>query len=112
MSDGLRPWGMSTDRGAPQPARPRPSVGHRLLGGPPLAVALRLVFVSLVVGVVMMWLGIEPVDVVRGVVRAIERVWAMGFEAFGQLGRYFVAGAAIVVPLWLVSRLLSIKGPR
>ena len=93
--------------------RPAPrAVGHRLLGGPPLAVLIRLVFVSLVVGALLMWLNIEPIDVLQGAMRAAERLWAMGFDAFGQAGRYVMAGAVIVVPVWLVMRLLTMRGMR
>jgi hypothetical protein len=90
----------------------RPSPAHRLLGGPPLAVLLRLVFVSLVVGALLMWLDVDPMDVVRGVVRTFDRLWALGFDAFGQIGRYILAGAVIVVPIWFVMRLLMIRGAR
>lgn len=92
-------------------ARPA-SASHRLFGGPPLAVLLRLVFVSLVVGALLMWLDIEPMAVIQGVFRAFERLWAMGFEAFGQAGRYVLAGAVIVVPVWFVIRLLTFRSAR
>jgi hypothetical protein len=108
MSERTQPWGLETDR--PVPVRSQ-RFGHRLFGGPPLAVLIRLLFVSLVVGAVMMWLGIEPLDVLTLLTDAVHRVWAMGFDALGQIGRYLVAGAAIVVPLWIVARLLSLRGP-
>ena len=92
------------------PARPTPA--QRFFGGPPLAVLLRLVFVSLVVGALLVWLDVDPMDLVRGVVRAFDRLWAMGFEAFGQVGRYILAGAVIVVPVWFVMRLLTMRGAR
>lgn len=92
------------------PARRPP--GARVLGGPPLTVLIRLIFASLVVGALLMWLNIEPADVLRSAVRLAERLWDMGFEAFGQAGRFILAGAVIVVPIWLVMRLLSVRGPR
>lgn len=92
------------------PARPAP--GHRMFGGPPVTVLLRLIFASLVVGALLMWLDIEPMTLVANVIRLGERLWAMGFEAFGQAGRYVLAGAVIVVPIWFVMRLLTIRGPR
>ena len=85
----------------------RPAPGHRLLGGPPLTVLARLVFASLLVGALLMWLDVEPLDLIRNAARVAERLWAMGFEAFGQAGHYILAGAVIVVPIWLVMRLLS-----
>lgn len=90
----------------------RPALAARFLGGPPLTVLIRLVFASLVVGALLMWLNVEPVDVLRNVVRLGERLWAMGFEAFGQAGRFILAGAVIVVPIWFLTRLLTIRGPR
>jgi hypothetical protein len=90
----------------------QPSLAHRFFGGPPLAVLVRLLFVSLVVGAILMWLDIQPLDVVQGFVRAAEHLWAMGFEAFGQAGRYILAGAVIVVPIWFVMRLLTMRNTR
>ncbi len=90
----------------------RPSQGSRFLGGPPLTVLVRLVFASLVVGALLMWLDIEPVDVLNSAIRLAERLWNMCFEAFGQAGRYILAGAVIVVPVWFVMRLLTMSGSR
>lgn len=85
----------------------RSATGNRLLGGPPLTVALRLLFASLVVGALLMWLNVEPMDLVRHAILVLERLWAMGFEAFGQAGHYILAGAVIVLPIWLATRLLT-----
>ena len=109
MSDGSQAWGTGANRDlAPRPQ----ALGHRVLGGPPVAVAVRLVFASLVVGAVMMWLRIEPVDVMVAAAKGVHHLWAMGFLAAGQLGRYLLAGAAIVVPLWALARVMSLRGPR
>ena len=107
MRDEQTPWGMSVNHGVvPPPA------SHRFLGGPPLTVLLRLLFVSVIVGALLMWLHLEPLDVVREGIRAIERLWAMGYDALGDIGRYLLAGAVIVVPVWLVIRLLSFRPVR
>jgi hypothetical protein len=68
---------------------------------------LRLVVLSLIVGALLMWLDVRPYEVIDGVVRFAHRIWALGFDAIRQLGDYLLAGAIIVVPIWLVSRLLS-----
>jgi hypothetical protein len=109
MREGPEPRGFSLNH---EVAPSRASLGYRLFGGPPLTVLLRLLFVSLVVGALLMWLDIEPMDVVRGVLRVADRLWAMGFDAFGQAGRYILAGAVIVVPVWFVVRLLTLRGVR
>ncbi|UDL96361.1 DUF6460 domain-containing protein [Lichenihabitans sp. PAMC28606] len=89
-----------------------PSLAYRFFGGPPVTVLIRLIFICLVVGALLMWLNVEPMEVVRGALRAGERLWAMGFDAFGQAGRYVLAGAVIVVPIWFVMRLLTMRGAR
>jgi Domain of unknown function (DUF6460) len=87
----------------PQPETPL----TRFLGGSPVSVFLRLLLLSLIVGAVLMWLDIRPYDIIDGLVRFAHRIWALGFDAIRQLGDYLLAGAIIVVPIWLVSRLLS-----
>ena len=80
---------------------------HRFLGGSPLAVLLRLAFVSLVVGALMAWLDIDALVLLSWIEQTVARLWAAGFDAVRQLGRYFLAGAALVVPIWLVTRLFG-----
>lgn len=90
----------------PVPAR-APVRANRFLGGPPLAVFAKLVLVSILVGVVLSVLGLDPLNIVHSIQRLIESVWNMGFDAFNLLWRYFVLGAVIVVPIWLIVRLLN-----
>ena len=46
----------------------------RFLGGPPLAVFVRLLLISLIVGAVLMWLDIRPAEIIYGVQRLIQRL--------------------------------------
>lgn len=85
---------------------------QRFFGGSPLAALIKLALVSLVVGALLMWLNIEPYAVVHAAERFVSRIWSMGFDALRELGRYLVAGALIVVPIWFVARLLSLRGAR
>ena len=84
----------------------------RFLGGTPVNVGLRLFFLSLVVGALLMWLDIKPADIVRELLLFVDRIWRMGFHAFRDLGAYLIAGAMIVVPIWLVLRVVNMRGPR
>ncbi|MGO9134569.1 MAG: DUF6460 domain-containing protein [Methylovirgula sp.] len=81
----------------------------RFLGGTPANVALRLILLSIIVGALLMWLDIRPIDVIETCVRFARRVWAMGFDAIRELGTYVLAGAMIVVPVWLVLRLFNLR---
>ncbi|MBA5779175.1 integrase [Stappia sp. F7233] len=81
---------------------------ERFLGGSPGRVLLRLVFLSFVAGVLMSALGLYPLDLLDGVITFIRRLWEAGFEALGRVGHYFVLGAMVVVPVWLVLRVLDL----
>jgi hypothetical protein len=83
---------------------------QRFFGGPPLAVVGRLILLSILVGVILAAIGLDPWNILESVRRLIERVWNMGFDAIRWLWRYFLLGAVIVVPIWLLVRLA--KAPR
>jgi hypothetical protein len=79
----------------------------RIFGGSPLAVLGRLVLVSILVGVVLTALGLDPFDIVHSIERLIRSIWNMGWDAVKWLWRYFLLGAVIVIPIWLVIRLIN-----
>jgi Domain of unknown function (DUF6460) len=79
----------------------------KILGGSPLAVLARLILVSILVGVVLSALGLDPFDIVRSVERMIRSVWNMGWQAVSYVWRYFLLGAVLVIPIWLITRLVN-----
>jgi hypothetical protein len=83
---------------------------ENFLGGSPLYVAVRLFFVSLVVGALLMWLELRPADILSGVQAFFDRIYQLGFGAIRELVSYVLAGAVFVVPAWLVLRLMSVGG--
>jgi hypothetical protein len=83
---------------------------QRFLGGPPMAVLGRLVLLSILVGVILAAIGLDPWNILESVERLLEHVWNMGFDAVRWLWRYFLLGAVIVVPIWFLVRLA--KTPR
>ncbi len=87
------------------------SVATRFLGGSPLTVLVRLVVVSLLVGALMSWLGVDALDLLDDLQRGLVHLYGTGFAALNDLGRTALAGAAVVIPVWLVLRLLSYRGP-
>jgi hypothetical protein len=80
---------------------------HDFLGGSPLQVLVKLLFVSLVVGALLMWLEIEPMDLVHGARRFFDRISSLGFGAVHTVIGYVITGAVIVVPIWFVLRLFN-----
>ena len=79
----------------------------RFLGGSPLAVAFRLILLSILVGVVLAAIGFDPWNIVNSIRLLFQRLWDLGFDAINGLWRYFLLGAVIVFPIWFLSRLLS-----
>jgi hypothetical protein len=84
----------------------------RLFGGPPLSVIFRLVLLSILIGVILEVLGLDPWNVIDSLRSLVLRIWDMGFDAVRWLWRYLLLGAALVVPIWLVMRLMGIARGR
>jgi Family of unknown function (DUF6460) len=70
----------------------------KLLGGSPLAVIGRLILLSILVGVILAAIGLDPWDIIEAVERLIEHIWNLGFDAARWLWRYFLLGAVLVIP--------------
>lgn len=80
---------------------------EKFLGGSLIGVLIRLVILSVIVGVILAALGLEPFDVINGVRRLAERIYDMGYDAFAKGFSYFLTGALLVVPIWLIARLFK-----
>jgi hypothetical protein len=77
------------------------------LGGSPAGVALRLVVVSFIVGIVLVTFGFDPADIIDSFVSIIHHLVDFGLTDVRQIGRVLATGALVVVPIWLVLRLLD-----
>lgn len=82
---------------------------NRLLGDTPARTVVKLVLVSLVVGFVMAFLGIFPADILDGLHRFFLGLWYRGFEALGEIWRYLLLGATVVIPVFIILRLFSYR---
>jgi len=82
---------------------------NRFLGDTPLRVALKLLVLSLLVGIVMSAFGWTPWDILAATRDFFVRVWDMGFAALGRFGDYILLGAAVVVPVFIVLRILNFR---
>jgi hypothetical protein len=93
-------------------SEPRRLQAHQILGGSPSSVVIRLVFLSFVVGVVLSVLGFSPADILNSLARLVRGIYDLGFGAIDRVVRYFLLGAAIVVPVWIIIRLFSLAQRR
>lgn len=81
----------------------------RFLGDTPSRTVLKLLVASFVVGVVMAAFNWYPQDVLFWIRDFLINLWETGFAALGRFGSYMVLGAAIVIPAFIIIRLLSFR---
>lgn len=81
----------------------------RFLGDSPLRVLLKLLVLSFIVGIVMAAFDWSPWDLYYGIQDAILRVWNMGFAAFDRFIGYIVLGALVVVPIFVILRVVNYR---
>lgn len=79
-------------------------------GGNPALVLIRLSVISLIVGVMLSALGLSPFDIIESIKAFVVRIYNMGFDAIEWVWRYFLLGAVIVFPIWVVARLFKVSG--
>ena len=80
----------------------------RFLGGSPGRIAIQLIAISFIVGIILSVLGVSPYDILNGLERLLSRIYNMGFDTVEWIFRYFLLGAVVVIPIWLIMRVLKI----
>ena len=79
------------------------SVGIRTL--------IQLVIASVVVGAIFSFIGVSPREFWSGIYDTFQGIISSLGESFAEVVitiiQYLVIGAAIVIPIWLISRLLG-----
>jgi hypothetical protein len=79
------------------------------LGDSPGRVLAKLILVSLVVGVVMSAFDWSPIDILYGFENFLRRIWNLGFGAIERFAAYFLLGAVVVIPCFIILRILSYR---
>lgn len=79
-----------------------------VFGGHILGVVLRLAVLSIVVGIVLSALGITPTNFFYHINLILRRIYDMGFGAVEWVLQYMILGAMVVVPVWLLARLMGL----
>ena len=109
----IAPWGHADNRTEPDLTRSalRKGYGVALLMAlvHMLAVGDRFLL-SILIGVVLSAMGLDPLNIVQSITRLLRDIWNMGFDAVRWLWQYFLLGAVIVIPIWLI--LLVVNAPR
>jgi Family of unknown function (DUF6460) len=72
---------------------------------------IRLVLLSIVVGIVFSALDINLFNIVERFQLLMRRIAEFGFDALHWAFRYFLLGAVVVIPIWLIVRLARRNNP-
>jgi hypothetical protein len=80
---------------------------ERALGGSPLSVVVKLIFLSLIVGAIMAFLGLTPRNLFTAIGNFVSSILDMGTDAIREVAQWVLAGALVVIPVWLLVRLLG-----
>lgn len=68
---------------------------------------IKLLFASLLVGLVMHWMGVTPRSLIANFGATVERLFNSLASFAGWAVDYILVGAVIVVPIWLVVFLID-----
>lgn len=79
----------------------------RFLGDTPARTIVKLAVLSLIVGIIMSALNFTPVELWYALRDFVHWLYDLGYEAFARIGIYFVWGAMVVVPVFLLMRILN-----
>ncbi len=79
----------------------------RFLGDSLGRTIIKLAIISFVVGIILSALGVTPFEVWQSIRDFFIKLYNLGFDAIWSIGRYFFWGAAVVVPIFIVIRLLK-----
>src|SRR5690606_36398131 len=77
-------------------------------GGSPGGVIVRLFIMSLLVGFVMTWLGLSPLDLFTSLEAALRDAWANSAATLRPILTYVLPGAAGVIPICPIPPLLPV----
>lgn len=79
--------------------------------GNPTRTILQLVIASVIVGAIFSFLGLSPKEFWRGIFDTFRNLVELLGESIGEIAvnllTYLLIGAAIVVPIWLIVRVIS-----
>jgi len=81
---------------------------ERLTGRNALGVVLRLAIISIVVGIVLQALDLNPLDLVENLRALVRYISETGLDALEWLGVRLAIGAVIVVPIWAAVQLIRL----
>ncbi len=69
----------------------------------------KLLIASLLVGLALDFFNISPTDLIHDIPATMGKIYEVALGAFEWGGKYILLGAIIVVPVWILMNLSSLK---
>ena len=82
---------------------------NRFLGDTVARTIIKLIVVSILVGMAMNVFNIYPLDIVYAFRDFAVNLWEKGWAALGRCGDWLILGAMIVVPVFVLLRVLTYR---
>lgn len=70
---------------------------------------VKLLIISVLVGMVMNVFGLSPLDIIDAVRDFFVRLWQSGWAALGRFGDWLILGASVVIPIFIILRVLNYR---
>lgn len=87
------------------------AIKQRIFGGSIGRTAIQLVIASIFVGAIFSFIGLGAFEFWEGIFRWVRDIIATIGDSLGEILinvlTYFLIGAAIVIPIWLIARILT-----
>ncbi|TCD16546.1 DUF6460 domain-containing protein [Oricola cellulosilytica] len=80
---------------------------NAFLGDTVFRTIVKLIVVSVLVGMVMNVFEIYPMDLLFAVRDFAVNLWEKGWAALGRFGDWLILGAMVVIPVFILMRLLN-----
>ena len=80
----------------------------RFFGGSPLWVLAKLAMLAVVIGVILDVLGLDALELLRAIQDLFYDLFGNIWDMLETLLNWFLLGAVIVFPLWILARLFKL----
>ncbi|MCI5078230.1 DUF6460 domain-containing protein [Oricola sp.] len=82
---------------------------NRFLGDSVARTIIKLIVVSILVGMVMNVFDIYPLDIFYAFRNFVVNLWEKGWAALGRFGDWLILGGMVVVPVFILLRILNYR---
>lgn len=72
-------------------------------------IILKLLIASLLVGLALDFFGVRPMDIIHDIPETMRKIYNKIIQFVNWGGKYVLLGAIVVVPVWILMNLTTIR---